>query len=93
MARRVDEPMPKSHTSVPRKANSSSSERTREDRKQGILAVLRQKDKAMIKDFSEVITECSEKTIQRLLVELVQTGVLKREGDRRWSRYSLHTSA
>ncbi len=62
---------------------------TKEERKQRIIGVLRTQKSAMIKDFSSVITGCSEKTIQRLLMEMVQTGVLKREGDRRWSRYSL----
>ncbi len=62
---------------------------TKEERKQNILAVLLKQGTAMIKDFSSVITGCSEKTIQRLLISMVQDGVLKREGDRRWSRYSI----
>ncbi len=61
----------------------------REDRRKSILKVLGQKGSAMIKDFSAVIVGCSEKTIQRLLIDLVQEGVLKKKGDRRWSRYSI----
>ncbi len=68
---------------------SPLSNQTKEDRKQNILAVLRQQHSAMIKNFSAVIRGCSEKTIQRLLTRMVQDGVLKREGDRRWSRYSI----
>ena len=56
---------------------------------QNIIAVLRKQASATIKDFSAVATECSEKTIQRLLIEMVQRGVLKRSGSRRWSRYSM----
>ena len=59
------------------------------ERKQKILALVREKKITIIKDFAAVIQGCSEKTIQRLLVELVEEGVLKREGERRWSRYSL----
>lgn len=60
-------------------------------RKQKILDLVREKKSTMIKDFSTVIQGCSEKTIQRLLAELVEAGVLKREGERRWSRYSIRT--
>ncbi len=42
-----------------------------------------------IKDFSTYIKDCSEKTIQRQLLDLVKDGVLKKDGERRWSRYSL----
>ncbi|PIQ92345.1 MAG: hypothetical protein COV70_00795 [Parcubacteria group bacterium CG11_big_fil_rev_8_21_14_0_20_39_22] len=42
-----------------------------------------------IKDFSSGIENCSEKTIQRELLALVEEGVLKKEGERRWSTYSL----
>lgn len=61
----------------------------REDRKAKIIAFLRQNNVAIIKDFTSVIHGCGEKTIQRLLADLVDSGVLKREGERRWSRYSL----
>ena len=44
------------------------------------------------KDFSFFVKDCSEKTIQRQLLDLVKEGVLKKDGERRWSRYSLKTS-
>ncbi len=66
-----------------------SSGQVKDERTKQILSILKTKNVAMIKDFSSVINGCSEKTIQRLLIELVQNGVLKREGDRRWSRYSI----
>ena len=42
-----------------------------------------------IKDITEIVVGCSEKTIQRELAVLIQTGVLQRTGERRWSRYLL----
>lgn len=61
----------------------------KDERKQSIINLLQQRNNATVKDFSTSITGCSEKTIQRLLIELVHEGVLKREGARRWSRYSM----
>jgi len=58
-------------------------------RQDAILAVLATQSNLTIKDFSKVIKDCSEKTIQRELIELVDKGVVKKEGERRWSRYSL----
>ena len=54
-----------------------------------IINVLKSQSNLTIKDFSKVIKDCSEKTIQRELIELVDKGVVKREGERRWSKYSL----
>lgn len=59
------------------------------DRKEVIISVLQKKSNVTIKDISEVISDCSEKTIQRELISLVKEGVLKRDGERRWSTYSL----
>ncbi|MBI2120386.1 MAG: hypothetical protein HYT94_02050 [Parcubacteria group bacterium] len=42
-----------------------------------------------IKDIVGHVPECGEKTVQRELGALVAEGVLKKTGDRRWSRYSL----
>ncbi|MFA6295626.1 MAG: hypothetical protein WC666_04430, partial [Candidatus Paceibacterota bacterium] len=54
-----------------------------------ILAVLRNQSNLTIRDFTKVIKDCSSKTIQRELSELVEKGIVKKEGERRWSRYSL----
>ncbi|MEA2715423.1 MAG: hypothetical protein QOG91_451 [Candidatus Parcubacteria bacterium] len=58
-------------------------------RQEMILGALRSQSNLTIKDFAKVIKDCSEKTIQRELLELVRKGLVKREGERRWSRYSL----
>ena len=54
-----------------------------------IVAILKRKKEIMIKDISPLISGCSEKTIQRELSEMVRAGVLKKVGEKRWSRYSL----
>jgi DNA-binding transcriptional ArsR family regulator len=59
------------------------------DRQEAILAILKTKGPVYIKDISTMIREVSEKTIQRELQALVTQGVVKREGDRRWTQYSL----
>jgi hypothetical protein len=58
-------------------------------RQETILAVLATQSNLTIKDFAKVIKDCSEKTIQRELIELVEKGLVKKEGERRWSRYSM----
>jgi len=52
-----------------------------------ILSMLKSGVKLTIKDFAQNIKDCSEKTIQRELLNLVSKGVLKKEGERRWSKY------
>lgn len=62
----------------------------RNKRRDSILALLQDKPELSIKDIKAVITDCSEKTIQRELVAMVNEGVLKKTGERRWSKYSLN---
>jgi hypothetical protein len=58
-------------------------------RRESIIAVLREQGKLSIKDVTKVVRGCSEKTIQRELLSLVKEGVVMKEGERRWSVYSL----
>lgn len=58
-------------------------------RRNVIIDILRTKSDLSIKDISTIVTDCSEKTIQRELIAMVTEGVLNKEGERRWSRYSL----
>jgi len=60
------------------------------NRREKILNIVKDKKKVTIKDISRVVTECSEKTIQRELISMVKDSVLKKEGERRWSKYSLN---
>lgn len=59
------------------------------DRKEAIISVLRTKGASYIKDISTVIRNVSEKTIQRELLALIEEGIVKKEGERRWTTYSL----
>lgn len=59
------------------------------NRQENILNLLRKDSNLTIKDFTKVIKDCSEKTIQRELILLVEKGLIKRVGERRWSTYSL----
>jgi predicted transcriptional regulator len=61
----------------------------KDDRKTLIIELLKKESNLTIKDFTKVIHNCSEKTIQRELLDLVAKGVIKKEGERRWSTYSL----
>ncbi len=54
-----------------------------------IIGLLKRKKEVMIKDISPLISGCSEKTIQRELMAMVQSGILRKIGEKRWSRYSL----
>jgi DNA-binding transcriptional ArsR family regulator len=58
-------------------------------RKEAIVSLIRKEGDVAVKDVSKVIQGLSEKTLQRELTSLVDEGVLKKEGERRWSRYSI----
>ena len=60
-----------------------------EDRKQKILDLVREKNEISIKDIVTYFKEYSQKTVQRDLATLVESGKLRRSGEKRWSRYSL----
>ena len=59
------------------------------DRKETILSVIKNRKRASIKDISTVIRNVSEKTIQRELSALIEAGAVLKQGERRWSTYSL----
>lgn len=59
------------------------------ERERLIIDLLKTKSNLNVRDFTEVIKGYSDKTIQRELLRLVSLGVLKKVGERRWSRYSL----
>lgn len=58
-------------------------------RKRMIIDIVKRKGVVSIKDISTEIKDFSEKTIQRELLVMVEGGVLKKEGERRWSTYKL----
>ncbi len=60
-----------------------------DDRRTRIQTILEAKGEATIKDISEIVTDVSEKTIQRELNAMIEENIVKRQGERRWSKYSI----
>lgn len=61
----------------------------KESRSSRILKLIKDNKEVTIKDIAVHFVDLSEKTIQRELIALVESGVLKKIGERRWSRYAL----
>ncbi len=61
----------------------------KEERKKKIIQYLREHESATLPELFQLIGGGSQKTIQRDINELIQDGILLREGSRRWSRYIL----
>lgn len=61
----------------------------RDDRRKIILALIKQKPQLTVKDIAKSIPGVSEKTIQRELLAMVAERVLEKNGERRWSSYSM----
>lgn len=57
-------------------------------RKNTILEFIKRHGEVGIKDIVPNVPGCSEKTLQRELLELIKEGKVKKTGERRWSRYS-----
>ncbi len=61
----------------------------KDTRQARILTVIEARGEASIKDIVEVINDVSEKTIQRELSAMIEDNLVKRQGERRWSKYML----
>lgn len=59
------------------------------ERKDKIIEIVREKGEVNVNDVVTSFPDVSSKTIQRELTSMVEENVLKREGEKRWSRYSL----
>ena len=59
------------------------------DRRERIKVVLAARGEATIKDITDIITDVSSKTIQRELNSMIEDNLVKRQGERRWSKYSI----
>ena len=70
-------------------AGSTGGAPTIPNRRERILGIIKDKGQVTIKDVSTAITDVSEKTIQRELMSLISEGRIVKEGERRWSKYSL----
>ncbi len=72
--------------------NEATENAQKDGRKKAIFDYIRKRGAATVRDLVPIIKGCSEKTIQRELAGLVGSGALRKEGDRRWSKYFLaHT--
>lgn len=76
-------------TTTDSSTNQVGPARQSDPRKQLILNFIKEKGWSSIKDIAAAVPNFSSKTVQRELIDLVRTGVLKKEGERRWSRYQL----
>lgn len=74
---------------LPGSSAQPTSAPTQQDRRTRIKTILEAKGDATIKDIAEIVTDVSEKTIQRELNAMIEDNLVKREGERRWSKYSL----
>lgn len=70
-------------------ADRNEGSSTEVDRRERIKVVLSAKGEATIKDIADIINDVSAKTIQRELNAMIEDSVVKRQGERRWSKYSL----
>ncbi|MEI6478857.1 MAG: hypothetical protein WCO18_01045, partial [bacterium] len=79
----------KGHVQISSSKNSKTEDDDKGHRRHKILSIIKQKKEVTIKDISSSIKDCSEKTIQRELNLLLAEKVIKKTGERRWSKYLL----
>lgn len=82
-------PIRSSGVSVRNKVVPSAVSIVKDSRKGQIIDILKRTQQARIGDIAKSIKDVSEKTIQRELNALISEGRVKREGERRWSVYSV----
>ena len=80
---------PAKHSSQVGAKRSVAGEADKGQRREKMLKIIRVKGAVTIKDITDQIKDCSEKTIQRELTQMVLEKLLKKTGERRWSRYSV----
>ncbi len=66
-----------------------NTEEETKQRREKILYTISEKKDVTIKDITDTIKDCSDKTIQRDLNALILTGSIIKVGNKRWSRYVL----
>lgn len=86
---KTSKPQVKRHIESSSISRNNQNSIPKKDRRLQIMELIKDKKNATIKDISLVMKDCSEKTIQRELADMILGGVLDRKGERRWSTYSL----
>lgn len=74
---------------LPSEPSNGNGHRRKDLRKSTILNFIKGHNNVSIKDIVPHIVGCSEKTVQRELLELIAEGKIKKVGERRWSKYSV----
>ncbi len=77
---------PKVDISIKDNSNGHESNSQRLDK---IVSIIQTQGNVSIGDVAKEFPELSEKTIQRMLIRLVELGKLSKTGEKRWSRYSV----
>lgn len=72
-------------TQIAKVSNKTTSQN--DQRKQAIMNVIRSHKNASMQDIARFVTGCSEKTLQREIVSLIQAGTIRKIGDKRWATY------
>lgn len=57
------------------------------DRKQEILGIIKSRHSASMQDIKSLLKDYSDKTIQREIASLIDLGLVRREGNKRWAVY------
>lgn len=73
---------------TPKLGSGAAMARVPNGRRDLIYRIIKQQGPISIKDIARAVPGVSSKTVQRELSDLVRAGQLRREGERRWSRYS-----
>lgn len=77
------------HVTSQRHGHDADARIGRDDRRKIIQALLKQRSKLTVKDIAKSIPGFSEKTIQRELMAMLSDGQIVKEGEKRWTTYSL----
>jgi predicted transcriptional regulator len=59
------------------------------ERRTIMLSLIKRKGSATMQDITEIIKNCSTKTLQREIQELIDEGIVIKKGNRRWTTYFL----
>lgn len=69
--------------------NGNGTDIVLKERKRKILSLIKGGDWLSLREISDFLPEFGDKSIQRDLVELVNAGMLRKAGDKRWRKYAL----
>lgn len=78
---------------IPSLSTNTNFDKLKQDRRDEIIKIIKDKGGATIKDIKDnsqgVLRTTGEKTLQRELISMVKDNLLKKTGEKRWSKYNL----